>query len=125
MTTPAPDKPADAAPQPRDVASRKPASKKAPSKKVAAPKRKQSAKAAPKKAAKPKRKATAPAKSKNEIILGLIGRKSGATLAAIMAATDWQAHSVRGFISLAQSKRGLKVVSTKNKSGERVYRVGK
>jgi hypothetical protein len=74
------------------------------------------------KSAKPKKAAPAK-KSKNAIILSLIGRKDGATLAAIMAATDWRAHSVRGFISLAQSKRGLKVVSTRNDAGDRVYRV--
>jgi hypothetical protein len=39
-----------------------------------------------------------------------------------MKATGWQAHSVRGFISIAANKRGLKIESTKNEAGDRVYR---
>jgi len=44
------------------------------------------------------------------------------TLAEIMKATGWQAHSVRGFISGALGKKmGLTVESTKREDGERVY----
>ena len=39
-----------------------------------------------------------------------------------MKATDWQAHSVRGFISTAAKKQGIKVESAKNEAGERVYK---
>jgi hypothetical protein len=42
-----------------------------------------------------------------------------------MKATGWQKPSVRGFISLAQSRRGLKIASAKNAKGERVYRAMK
>jgi len=43
-------------------------------------------------------------------------------LAEIMKATDWQAHSVRGFISGTLGKKmGLTVVSTKEENGERSY----
>ncbi len=43
-----------------------------------------------------------------------------------MKATDWQAHSVRGFISGALvRKMGLKVESAKREDGERTYRIAK
>ena len=111
------ERPAIVGAQTPKVAPLKRRSKKATRPKAAAPKPKRRARVT-----RPQ-KAVAPARSKNAIILSLIGRKGGATLAAIMAATDWQAHSVRGFISLAQSKRSLKVVSTRNDAGDRVYHV--
>jgi hypothetical protein len=40
-------------------------------------------------------------------------------------ATDWQAHSVRGFISTAAKKHNLKIESSKNETGERVYRTAR
>lgn len=94
------------------------------------------AKAAKAMAAAPKKKAPAgkkPAKSprartgtprvesKGAKILGMIGRAKGATLAEIMKATDWQAHSVRGFLSTAAKKHDIRVESTKNEAGERTY----
>ena len=65
------------------------------------------------------------AESKGAKILELIGRSKGATLAEIMKATDWQAHSVRGFLSTAGKKRGLNIESEKNEAGERVYQIKK
>jgi hypothetical protein len=60
--------------------------------------------------------------SKKAEILGLLQRKGGATLAQIMKATGWQAHSVRGFISGALGKKmSLKVDSVRREDGERVY----
>jgi len=48
---------------------------------------------------------------------------SGATIKAIMAVTEWQAHSVRGFISAQLTKKlGLRVQSI-TRDGERVYRI--
>jgi hypothetical protein len=62
--------------------------------------------------------------SKKAEVLALMRRKGGATLAEIMKATGWQAHSVRGFISGGLTKKmGLKVESTKGKDGERTYRI--
>ncbi len=62
--------------------------------------------------------------SKKAIVLDLLKRAEGATLKEIMAATDWQAHSVRGFISGSLGKKmGLTVESTKREDGERCYHV--
>lgn len=55
----------------------------------------------------------------------MIARAKGATLAEIMKAAGWQAHSVRGFISTATKKHGVKIESAKNDAGERTHRVGK
>ena len=67
-------------------------------------------------------KPTAPrAESKGAKILDLIGRARGATLAELMKATGWQAHSVRGFLSTAAKKKRLKIDSSKSEAGNRVY----
>jgi hypothetical protein len=90
------------------------------------PRRRRDARAG-KKAAKPTRakEASAPrAESKGARILDLIGRPKGATLAEIVKATSWQAHSVRGFLSTA-AKHGLKIESTKTEAGDRVYSIKK
>jgi hypothetical protein len=121
------------------VAPEKASPKKAATQKKGAPKGQQKAKgakaktAAPKKAAKatkktakPERKAAAPrAESKGAKILDMIARAKGATLAEIMKATDWQAHSVRGFISTAGKKHNVKIESSKNDAGDRVYKTAK
>ena len=53
-----------------------------------------------------------------------IDEPEGATLAEIAKATDWQNHSIRGFISGHVTKKlGLKVESTKSEAGERTYRI--
>jgi hypothetical protein len=76
--------------------------------------------------AKPKDGARPPREfSKKSIVLELIRRNDGASLREIMSATDWQAHSVRGFISGALNKKmGLAVDSFKRENGERAYRLG-
>ena len=38
-------------------------------------------------------------------------------------ATDWQKHSIRGFLSTAAKKHGLKIESTKTEAGDRVYQI--
>ena len=60
--------------------------------------------------------------TKTELIIGLLKQPSGATLAEIMAATGWQAHSVRGFICTQPKRLGFQVESFK-RQGERVYRI--
>ena len=81
-----------------------------------------------KRAAQPSRtktsSATPRAESKGAKILALIRRPKGATLAEIMKATDWQAHSVRGFISTAGKKYGIDIESSKN-DADRVYSIKK
>ena len=62
--------------------------------------------------------------SKAAAILDLLKRKDGATLKELMKATEWQAHSVRGFLSGTVGKKmGLTVTSTKADDGERTYSV--
>ena len=61
--------------------------------------------------------------SKKAIVLDMLKRPDGATLTDIMAATFWQKHSVRGFISTICKKMGLTVDSIKNEAGDRVYRI--
>jgi hypothetical protein len=64
--------------------------------------------------------------SKTATVLALIQRVKGATLAEIMEATSWQAHSVRGFISGTLGKKmRLKVESAKREDGTRFYSLSK
>ena len=61
--------------------------------------------------------------NKTERVIAMLERPQGATLKAIMRATGWQTHSVRGFISgQLKKKMGLKVRSSK-REGERVYSI--
>jgi hypothetical protein len=58
------------------------------------------------------------------MVLELLRRKDGATIGEIAKATNWQNHSIRGFISGTITKKmGLTVESTKNEAGERTYRI--
>ena len=62
--------------------------------------------------------------SKKAKVIQMLQRPDGATLEGLMKATGWQAHSVRGFLSAAVSKKmGLAVNSTKRDDGQRVYRI--
>jgi len=61
------------------------------------------------------------AETKGAKILALIGREQGASLTELREATGWQAHSVRGFLSIAGKKHNLKIASVKNAAGERIY----
>jgi hypothetical protein len=63
--------------------------------------------------------------NKKAEMIALIKRAKGATLAEIVAATGWQAHTVRGFVSILGSKGREKIESAKNEAGERTYRVAK
>jgi hypothetical protein len=77
----------------------------------------------------PKRPAPASSKlaagpnTKHSRIIAMLRAPAGATIAAIMTATDWQQHSVRGFLAgVVRKKLGLNLVSEQTDKG-RVYRI--
>nr|WP_281719413.1 DUF3489 domain-containing protein [Nitrosomonas nitrosa] len=63
------------------------------------------------------------ADSKQAKLIELLRRPEGATLAQLVKALGWQAHTVRGAMSGALKKKlGLTIVSEKS-DGARVYRI--
>ena len=61
--------------------------------------------------------------TKHARIIAMLRTPAGATIAAMMAATEWQQHSVRGFLAgVIRKKLGLNLVSEKTEKG-RVYRI--
>ena len=68
--------------------------------------------------------ATARDGSKKQRVLEMLRQSDGATLEDLMVAIEWQAHSVRGFLSGVISKKlGMEVLSTRRPDGSRTYRV--
>jgi Protein of unknown function (DUF3489) len=61
--------------------------------------------------------------TKHARIIGMLRTPAGTTITAIMTATDWQQHSVRGFLAgVVRKKLGLNLVSEQTDGG-RVYRI--
>ncbi len=89
--------------------------------KKATPAKKADGRAKKAKSAPPKAKGTREG-SKTAQVLELIKRPGGATMQELMAATEWQPHSIRGFISGTLGKKmGLTVESAKTEDGKRSY----
>jgi hypothetical protein len=62
--------------------------------------------------------------SKTQAILDLLKRPGGATAKELLEFTNWQPHSLRGFLSgTVLKKTVLAVTSTKGEDGERSYSV--
>ena len=64
------------------------------------------------------------ANSKQALVIQMLKRPEGATVAQIMEATGWLNHTVRGTLSGVLRKRlGMNVVSAKNPEGMSAYRI--
>jgi hypothetical protein len=61
--------------------------------------------------------------TKHDRIIAMLRTSAGATIASLVAATEWQQHSVRGFLAgVVRKKLGLNLVSEQTDKG-RVYRI--
>ena len=61
--------------------------------------------------------------SKQASVVAILKSPAGATIDAMMKATGWQQHSVRGFLAGVVRKRLKLKLGSKNVDGERIYRV--
>jgi len=61
---------------------------------------------------------------KSEAVKRMLSRKNGATIDEIGAATTWQPHSVRAYLS-GLRKRGSNVTREERRDGSKAYRLVK
>jgi hypothetical protein len=68
-------------------------------------------------------KTAARSDTKHARIIAMLRAPAGTTIAAIMTATEWQPHSVRGFLAgVVRKKLGFNLVSEQTDKG-RIYRI--
>ena len=87
----------------------------------AAPKQAAAAASPPASAGSPSAPATKPT-SKSDTVIKLLLRARGATPMELIAATDWQPHSLRAFLS-GLRKKGRNIVREERKGGGFAYRI--
>jgi Protein of unknown function (DUF3489) len=61
--------------------------------------------------------------SKQSRVIAMLQLPTGTTIAAMMKATGWQQHSVRGFLAGVVRKRLKLKLGSKKVGGQRVYQI--
>ena len=75
-------------------------------------------------AKKPSKSKTSASLNKSQQIVGMLKRVNGASIPELVKATDWQAHSIRGFLSgHVKKKLGLEIASSSEIGKDRRYRI--
>ena len=65
----------------------------------------------------------ASSRSKQSNLIAMLQSPPGATISAMMKATGWQQHSVRGFLAGVVRKRLKLNLSSKKADGDRIYQI--
>lgn len=67
--------------------------------------------------------ASVPRVTKADIVIGLLTRPTGATIAQMCEATGWQQHSVRGFLAGTVKKKASMTLGSEKTNAVRTYRL--